>query len=353
MDNFSKLLSRWKEVIAISLIIKILLIIFTFLLDPGSNPIKHWVQWDGFIYLRIAEHSYLTSGEEALFIVFYPLYPIFIKIFSLFIRDFYTASILISIISSIIASITLFELVKLDFDKKVAHLSVWFMNIFPTAYFFQAGYTESLFLAVSLLSIYLFRKQKYTISGIFGALTTLTRVNGILLLSLFLLESKNFKKSLIALLLTLVGTALYLLINFFLFGDFLHFQKPLEQNWYKKFAWPWQGISNIIHSIPKVSDGNFYIYLSEIVAITFLILMTVIVFTKVRRSYGVYMLLSFLLFTSTSFILSTPRYALILFPIYIALAKIKNGFVISLLSLIFAFLLFTLAFLYTHGRWAY
>ncbi len=39
--------------------------------------------------------------------------------------------------------------------------------------------------------------------------------------------------------------------------------------------------------------------------------------TKLHPSYGLWMAGNVLLFASTSFILSTPRYVLILFPIYI------------------------------------
>jgi hypothetical protein len=73
-----------------------------------------------------------------------------------------------------------------------------------------------------------------------------------------------------------------------------------------------------------------------------------------RPSYAIWMTGNWLLFTSTSFILSTPRYTLTLFPIFIMLAKVgKHRLVTAILSAwSLAFYMFFAA-LYSLGRWAY
>lgn len=81
--------------------------------------------------------------------------------------------------------------------------------------------------------------------------------------------------------------------------------------------------------------------------------MTIICLFKIRLSYGVYMLSNLILFTSTGFIMSTPRYILILFPMYIILGNIKNKFFILLISLVFIGLLVYMTNLYIIGHWAY
>lgn len=352
MANLSKAFLRWKEVILITLVVRgILLFYASFNLGETYNIFYPWVRWDGPHYLEIAKNWYQSSGDTALFIVFYPLYPLIVKIVTFLTADPFTSSILVSIIFSFAASIALFELTLLDYSKKVALGAVWFLNIFPTSYFLQASYTESLFLTVSILTVYFFRKKYFLLSGIFGLLSTLTRINGILLIPLLLGELKS-PRSIISFTLLPIGTLIYLVINFFTFADPLYFTKPLTSNWYKHLEWPWIGINNLISSFPPYSSENFYIYFSELTALIFILIMAISIFFKIRKSYSVYLLANLLVFASTSFILSTPRYSLSLFPIFIALglAKIRLQIILSIISIP---TLLKLTLMYTQGRWAF
>jgi Gpi18-like mannosyltransferase len=58
-----------------------------------------------------------------------------------------------------------------------------------TAYFLVLGYTESLFLALSLASFYFARKGKWLTCGSLAALGAATRVNGIVLLPALIVEA--------------------------------------------------------------------------------------------------------------------------------------------------------------------
>lgn len=353
MSNLTRAFFRWKEVTLISLLVRAALILYTSLNLKSENIFYPWVRWDGLHYIEIAKNWYQSLGQQALFIVFYPLYPILIKITTFLTHDFLISSILIPLFFSLTSSIILFELTLLDFSKKTAFLAVWFLNIFPTSYFLQASYTESLFLTVSMLTVYFFRKNLFINSGLFGSLSTLTRVNGILLLPLLIMESKSFGNNTLSFLLLPFGSLLYITINFLTFGDPFYFTKSLSTNWFKHFEWPWLGIGSLIKSVPHYTDKDFYIYFSEVVALFFILIMTFYTFLRIRKSYGVYILLNFLIFTSTSFILSTPRYILSLFPIFIALGTLKNKFLLLILSVVFIIALFKLTLMYTQGRWAF
>lgn len=360
--NFYRLLNRWKEVLIITLSIKLSLFLLTFLDLENSNQtfFNQWIRWDGPHYIDIAKYGYQTQGEEALWIVFYPLYPLLIKIFSFVFQDFPLSTIALSTVFSFLASIMLFELVVLDYKKRVGVLAVWFMNIFPTAYFLQASYTESVYLTVSLYTFYFFRKSQLEndirlsfLSGGFGFFSSLARINGILILPALLFEIKKINQSLITFMVAPLGFITYLFINYLLFGNFLYFQKPLLENWHKKFEFPWIGVENLIKSVPPINNDLFYVFASELIALIFILVSSIFVFFKVRRSYGFYMLLNLGLFASTNFILSTPRYMLILFPIYIILGLIKNRFYIILISSVFLSLLISLTWFYLEGKWAF
>ncbi|MDD5415604.1 MAG: glycosyltransferase family 39 protein [Candidatus Daviesbacteria bacterium] len=354
MGNNTKALIRWKEVIIITILVRLLLFSIPLFFTPHLiNLFDPWIRWDGPHYIEIAKHGYQTIGEPALFIVFYPFYPILIKAFNVLIGNYNLSAIIISWIFSIFASILLYELVLLDFNKRVALLSVWFLNIFPTAFFLQSAYTESLFLTTSLATVYFFRKGKIIQSGLAGALASMTRINGVLLLPILLTETKSVGKNLIAFILIPVGFFIYLLINYLTFKNPFYFSKVLSSHWYKHLTWPWISIQNLINFFQNQTGDYYYLFLAELITIFLLVIATILVYICVRKSYGIYMLLNLLLFTSTSFIMSTPRYTLILFPFFITLALIKNKIVLTLISTIFITLLFCLTYLYTQGRWAF
>lgn len=354
MSNLNKAWKRWKEIIIITLVLKVVLLFISLIANPNTlNVLYLWVRWDSQQYIIIAKNGYQTIGEQAFTIVFYPLYPLLIKLISFLTNDFQISAVLISLFFSFATSIILFELTLLDFDRRVALLSVWFINIFPTAYFLQAAYTESLFLTTSLATIYFFRKGLFVRSGLIGGAASMTRVNGILLLPILFMEAKTFGKNLITMLLTPIGFLVYLLINKLTFGEPLYFSKILSSHWYKHFTWPWISIRNLI-SFYQTQTGNYYwLFLAELITIFLLIIVTIFVYLRVRKSYGIYMFFNLLMFSSTGFIMSTPRYALILFPIFIALGLIKNKLSVTLISISFLILLFLLTYLYTQGRWAF
>ena len=171
-------LNRWKEIILLTLLIRTVLFIFPLFFDNNLESFfSRWVRWDGPHYIEIAENGYQTQGEPALFIVFYPFYPLLIRILSFITAEFQMGAILISTFFSIVAAIILYELILLDFNKKTALLAVWFLNIFPVSYFLQASYTESLFLSLSLLCLYFYRTGMFVSAGVAGALSTMTRIN--------------------------------------------------------------------------------------------------------------------------------------------------------------------------------
>lgn len=353
MQTVFKLFNRWKWPISITLITRIFLFCLGWINFVPNYSYLSWIRWDGPHYVDIATNGYVTTGEQSLWIVFYPLYPLLIKAFSYMFLSIPLSAILVPILFSLLSSIALYELVLLDFKKREALLSVWFLNIFPTSYFLQASYTESLFLFVSIMTFYFFRTERFLYSGFFGFLSGLTRINGITILPALLFEIRNIKKSASTFLIAPLGFITYLLLNHFLYGDFFYFHKPLLTNWYKQFAFPWVGISQLIHSIPTYSNPLFYTFFSEIITIILILFFSIFTFFKIRKSYGIYILVNLLLFTCTSYIMSTPRYMLILFPIYICLSLIKNKYLLVLLSAIFIYLLIFFATIYIRGGWAF
>lgn len=357
MTILNKLLTRWKYVILITAFIRSCLFLFSLVLNQGkfTQTISSWANWDGAWYLDIAQNWYHQTGDKSVSIVFYPLYPILIKITYLFTNNLFLSGLLLSFLFLLVASILLYEITLLDFDKKVAIKAAWFMNIFPTSYFLQAIYPESLFLSVSLLCFFLLRKGRLFTAGLIGALATLTRINGLFLLPIFFIENQNksIPKKFFSSILAGSGFLLYLAINFFTFGNFFQFTETLRGYWFKHIDWPWNGIPGAINLLSFYKGDYLLAYSFELPTISLVFAVGIFAFLRIRKSYGVYVLINAILFTSTSFILSTPRYALVLFPIFIALAMIKNKIMTVILSISFVALLCYFSYIFTQGRWAF
>ncbi len=144
-----------------------------------------WNQGDEINYLAIATDGY-TKAQQALF---FPLYPTLVRVLSpLFHHSILAAGFFLSNLAFFGALIALYRLVETEFDSETAKRSVLYLAIFPTALFFFVAYSDSLFLLLILLSFYTMRRGSWWLAGLFGALATLTRFEGIFLFVIFLYE---------------------------------------------------------------------------------------------------------------------------------------------------------------------
>src|SRR5580765_417507 len=148
-----------------------------------------WNRWDSLNYQKLAEFGYSASGELKPLLVFYPLYPWTVRLFALVFRDYLVSAFIVSTLASLVTAIVFLRLVELDYSKELAQRAVWFLFIFPTSYFLHIGYTESLFLMLAISCVYAARKQRWLVAALFGALTCLTRANGLVLGPVLVMEA--------------------------------------------------------------------------------------------------------------------------------------------------------------------
>ncbi|HLH60593.1 MAG TPA: glycosyltransferase family 39 protein [Ktedonobacteraceae bacterium] len=151
---------------------------------PISTLWEQWHYWDTAYYSHIARFGYYELHVAG----FFPLYPLLERAFMFVTQDSLTAGLLVSNIAELFMFTALYRLVKEDFDGDRAYLTVLYFAIFPSAFFFSAAYTESLFLCLSILSFYYMRRGRWLLSGLFGLLASLTRPDGMFLLAPFCYE---------------------------------------------------------------------------------------------------------------------------------------------------------------------
>lgn len=319
--------------------------------------------WDGSHYIYISQHGYTNVGDEANFIVFLPLYPAIICVVNLIIGNSPLTSILISNILFILAGIVFYKLLRQHYSEKFSVFVVVLMAIFPTSFFFSSSYPESLFVLLFCVSLYLFDRNLVVLSSLAGALITLTRPFGVLVwptLGIESLKSKKISRIAILTIFAVFSIFTYLAINYFTYHDFFAFQKILNGHWQKSFTFPWQGIYQswrIALLYDKWDSYKIMVGWGEAISSTLAWLFVPLSFYKkfkIRLSWSVFYLLGVVFFTSTGFILSTPRYLLSLPPFFLTLARILKPKAARVAWIVVsAALLFYLTGIAVRGQWAF
>jgi hypothetical protein len=328
-----------------------------------------WDQWDFGYYQTIAEFGY--SGTDGS-IAFYPLFPWLVRLAACVSRSYLAAGFIVSGIASVVAAILLRRLVRLDYPASVAMRSVWFLLIFPTAYFLHIGYSEGLFLALALACILAARGERWWLAGVLGALCWMTRATGAVLVPTLAVEAAqqywvrrrccsqspvgcsawNWNWLWIAI--VPAGFAVYLLINWSVSGDPFAFLQARKTLFEQSFASPLTGIRQAIWAHYPTPHEAEMVGTQELFFVALGVVCTIISWIKLRPAYAMWMTGSWILCASVNFFRSMPRYTLTMFPIFILFALLgRNRFwagVLTAWSLLF-FALFAL--LFARGEWAF
>src|SRR5688500_5648665 len=132
-----------------------------------------WNRWDAMRHTRVEEIGYSSSGEFLADITIFPLFPWLVRAANWIGGNTQINAFVISGIALVAVCVLLYKIAQMDETEDVARNSLWFLLIFPTAYFFHINYTESVFLAVTLASFYSARKGNWKLAGLFGFLSSM------------------------------------------------------------------------------------------------------------------------------------------------------------------------------------
>jgi Mannosyltransferase (PIG-V) len=160
--------------------------------------IAPFIRGDASWYVLIAHEGYvdedfsggLVQGRPA----FFPVYPLLMKGLGGF-AGFGAAALagtLVSLASLLGALYLLHRLTALELDEGAARATVRLVAFAPVAYFFSAPYTESLFLLLSVGSLYAARRGHWAYAALLAAAASGTRnVGALLIVPLALLYVKE------------------------------------------------------------------------------------------------------------------------------------------------------------------
>jgi len=302
------------------------------------NAIDATERQDAVWYLRLADDGWSTDDASA---AFFPLYPLTVRAVGWILPgDDLLAALLVSNLAFLGALLALFALTAEAFGDRVARRAIVVAAIFPTAFFFLAPYTESLFLLLSVLAFREARHDRWDRVAIFGALAALTRSVGILLIPALMVDAIWASRTRggdprdpgsdperdgragggRALGARLTGAAAIALgpVSWFAWWGIVHrsWLAPLDaqQHWGRELQPPWVSLG---HAVELAWKFQSY-WLLDLLIVSIAIAGLALALPALRPSEAVYGALSLLLPVLDPFgdrpLLSVPRFAVVVFP---------------------------------------
>ena len=326
-------------------------------LDVPSGSMNIWSHWDGEHYVTLAMGGYLHPPDNVS-PAFFPLYPLLLRSFAELLGGPITKealSVLAPLLSLVFLPFALYFIyyIALDaFDERVAKGTVLILAFFPTTFFLNAAYTESLFLALSAGSLWAIRVRKdLLVACVLAALAAATRNVGVFLVVPLMYEwikdVERFRWRGIYLLLAPGGLFAYMGYLWVRFGDPLLFYSA-QESWGRQATGPldtasraWasavEGAGRLLgHDLwvhPTLSNvANQLAGASNFFNLAFFVFAVVVLLAGSRylplslTVYGLLLVAPATLFgTPGSPLMGTPRYVLVAFPVFIVLALLfKN-----------------------------
>lgn len=321
--------------------------------------VKGMIHWDARWYLEIAQFGYQNIAQTA----FWPFYPWVIRWTHEWTSLSYpVAAIVVSLVSFFLAIWVMLLWVNGWLGFKAALSAAILFCFYPTSFYFDAAYTESLFLLLMFLSVEASRRNRVWWANIFASLATLTRnTGGLIGFILFFQYLQNKRMDFrfwlpvwwrklswqaVAFLLPSASLLVYCYHLKQRFHSWMPFLKAERKHWHRQFMWPWKAFAHTLYLYhhPRLTVMQHRYIAFELAA--FLVMLVLLVsslgllaWRRRFTEWGVllYMLsVSFITSSEPSmnipdYLVSLPRYVLMLFPGFAAIAKLLRSLVLCVL----------------------
>jgi hypothetical protein len=301
-------------------------------------------RWDAGWFLAIAEDGY-DVGEDSSRAAFFPLYPLAVRIVAEPFDTFDVAGVLVSLVALFVALYLLYRLTELELGTEAAANAVLLLAFFPTAYYFSAIYSESLFLALTIGCVYSARRGWWLRAAVLGGLAAATRSSGVLLvvpLAIMLFQANRENRAGVREAATLLVVPLGLLayLAYVRLATKFGTLAPLkaQDEWSRELRGPivgvWGGIKNGGHAVREVLSGasltdpvsSVRSGLLDFAALMFGAVGVVGALRRLPLAYGAYALAALLFAISFPAdelqLTSLPRFVIVFFPIFMWLGLV-------------------------------
>ncbi|MBN1200681.1 MAG: hypothetical protein JXJ20_02375 [Anaerolineae bacterium] len=322
------------------------------------------VRWDSYHYLRLARLGYHDTQDAA----YYPAYPVLMRIAALGIvrpllphtveiDQYAIGGLIISIVASLAATWALFRLFSdLLGDELDALRATFYLLIFPTALFLTQVYTESLYLALATPALIFMIRRQWWAAGLLATLATITRATGVLIVGAMALDWWLDRRrgerppwhTLVPMLLPVLAWQVHTL----LLAD-VGLNMHIAQRNYGRVLFDPDNVQIILDDIGyMLTHAMGAVHISLDIALTALAAWAC---WRVRREWpdlALYGAASLAVPLATGQLVSMNRYALIMLPTYLVLARYGRSPLFDKLWTLVSVLLLALYLVgFAHGYW--
>lgn len=314
--------------------------------NPKTYLLDFWgFYWDGAHYIKIAREGYSFPLQA-----FFPGYPLVLWLLDKFLPFTLTYKINTLLIFPMLFGIDRL-MSKFVEDKQLINKSLILFLLFPTAFFLQANYTETLYITLSVWGLYFMFLGKPYISAIFGFLLGLVKITAVVYTFTFFIhffKKIKFSKLLFLSFITILGILSYFIYLQFGYGSYEYYFKS-QAEWGRGFS---LDKTPFINDFSNIKRKMIYEKILEVLTIVFGFIVFVKTFKKIPDELYYFSLLHFLIPLSTGTILSINRLILLSFPVLIYFfAQIsKNKTIYLILSTIFFIMQFIAIMLFMKGH---
>lgn len=324
-------------------------------IPPGSSwwhgLITHWVRWDGRSYVAIARFGYpamdptfRAPGSGSM--VWPPGYPLLIRAASYVLPgDLNLAAVVVSNLAALGLLVVLYRLVDHEFgDPDTASRTLVCLLAFPTAFFLAVGYSESLFLLLTLAALYAARRGHWWYAGLLAGAASGVRVLGVTIVVAFAYEYlrqkgfrwRDIRADALAIALAPSGLLAYMGYLWYRYDDPWLFRKAQVVWGRGPIAMPWNTLGNELRgwsftTRPERTVTNILDLAALALALTLLVLCFVGPW-RLRRDQlylmlaGAFPLIAVVLQpVSGPAWVSMARYVLAFFPMFFVLGKMTQN----------------------------
>ncbi len=280
-------------------------------------------------YVGVAKKGYEKipfNADQAHDWAFFPLYPLLLRLTASLTGGFLLTGMILSNLFLLLALVLLHQTVTVfGYDEATASRTIFYLAACPTSYFFSLPLTESLFLLLTVGSVWAARRcDSWWLAGAFGALASATRYNGLFLLPVLAVmywqthRPFKFRTDILALCLLPLGLLAFMFYLFRITGNAFAFLE-IQKAWGVRsglFLYPLYNYLIYFHEISIMWNFRLLNFMAGVIALA-------CGFALARRrewALSLYTFISVIIPLSTLTLESLSRYMMVVFPIFIMLA---------------------------------
>lgn len=300
-----------------------------------TQALEFWRCLDSRHYLDIARDGYISAGDpdRVVQLVFLPGYPLVVRAVMLLVPSDICAGLLTSAVCFAGAGCVVYRLLRLDLPHRDAVRALRFLVLAPGSFFFAAPMSESLFLLLTA-ALYLARTHRPVLGGLCGAYAAFTRSLGLLLIVPLLWELVHDTvqhrrisiRQVAGLLLVPLGFAAYCCINRRVSGNPFQFLIYQREHWNQRTGLFFSTAAyQTDYLLRCLRSGNWRdalgLWLPNLIACFSALILLAKAAPRLRASQTAWFLAYYIIAVGATWLLSAPRYLLVLLPVPLALAQ--------------------------------